>query len=229
MRIILFIICGLYIQLSSAQLQLDTIRLNVGLTRMYYSDTFYVKSDQLQNKEITQITGYISNNFKLNRTLNDTLEFIYSPVLKPFGNYETMRLTLESKKTNYLLIAIINFHVVKPASGSSGIFQEQQQKPIKLLFDSTSFNSDSVKSGQPLVYRFKIRNTDTLTLDIKPQTKCSCKGFKYSSNTIKPGETISVEIYYDTDGQSGDFSKTEFIEIGHQVYSLKFNAYIKPK
>ncbi|MCD8185648.1 MAG: DUF1573 domain-containing protein [Rikenellaceae bacterium] len=61
-----------------------------------------------------------------------------------------------------------------------------------------------LKEGEVVQYKIGIHNTDTAVMVIqRVYTGCGCASAEHDPQPIKPGETGTVTITYDSQGQSG--------------------------
>lgn len=79
----------------------------------------------------------------------------------------------------------------------------------KIYFPNTQHDFGKVKEGGKLDYTFTFENRGTLTLQIKDvKTSCGCTAAVVSESSIKPGQSGSIKVEFDTKNRSGRNSKT---------------------
>ncbi len=82
-------------------------------------------------------------------------------------------------------------------------------KAPKAKFDKLRHDFGEVKSGELLKTTFKITNEGKQPLRIlKTKTSCGCTVSKPAKEVLKPGETTSIEVTFNTQGRSGLQRKT---------------------
>lgn len=105
-----------------------------------------------------------------------------------------------------------------------------QNGPV-MTFEKTEIDYGNVVQAGDGVRIFKFKNTGTEPLIIKnARGSCGCTVPKWPSEPIKPGQTASIEVKYDSN-RLGSFSKTVTVEtneeVGKHVLTIKGNIYEK--
>lgn len=105
-----------------------------------------------------------------------------------------------------------------------------QNGPV-MTFEKTEIDYGNVVQASDGVRIFKFKNTGTEPLIIKnARGSCGCTVPKWPSEPIKPGQTASIEVKYDSN-RLGSFSKTVTVEtneeVGKHVLTIKGNIYEK--
>lgn len=100
-----------------------------------------------------------------------------------------------------------------------------------MTFEKMEIDYGNVVQGGDGVRVFKFKNTGTEPLIIKnARGSCGCTVPKWPNEPIKPGQSASIEVQYDTK-RLGSFTKTITVEttesIGKQVLTIKGNVYEK--
>jgi uncharacterized cupredoxin-like copper-binding protein len=79
----------------------------------------------------------------------------------------------------------------------------------KIYFSETQHDFGKVKEGGKVNYTFTFENKGTASLQIKDvKTSCGCTAAVVNESTIKPGQSGSIKIEFDTKNRSGRNSKT---------------------
>ncbi len=105
-----------------------------------------------------------------------------------------------------------------------------QNGPV-MTFEKTEIDYGNVVQAGDGVRIFKFKNTGTEPLIIKnARGSCGCTVPKWPSEPIKPGQSASIEVKYDSN-RLGSFSKTVTVEtneeVGKHVLTIKGNIYEK--
>lgn len=62
----------------------------------------------------------------------------------------------------------------------------------------------NIRSGEVIEYRLGVKNTDSVSFIIlNMTTTCGCATMDYDKQPIKPGETATITVQYNSRGQSG--------------------------
>jgi len=120
----------------------------------------------------------------------------------------------------------VSENAVKKESKSS-----EKKEPGKIVFDKEIHNFGTLKDGEIVSFSFVFHNMGGAAFKInKVEKSCGCIDFKYNSDSIKPGETSSVELIFNTEGEWGNQIKgvTIITSEGEQK-ELQIGAYIDNK
>lgn len=91
----------------------------------------------------------------------------------------------------------------------SNLTEKELNKAPKIVFASTDYNFETIKSGTVITYKFEFKNEGKQPLDIlKVKTSCGCTTTTLSSNTYKKGKTGEIEVSFNTSGRTGRQHKT---------------------
>ena len=86
---------------------------------------------------------------------------------------------------------------------------EQLEKAPKLVFNETSFNFGSITEGEKITHSFVFRNDGKQDLVIrKISTSCGCTVVDNKADVVKPGESSSFDITFNSAGKSNRQNKT---------------------
>ena len=109
-------------------------------------------------------------------------------------------------------------------------YSKAQNGPV-MMFEKTEIDYGNVVQNGDGVRIFKFKNIGTEPLIIKnARGSCGCTVPKWPSEPIKPGQSASIEVKYDSN-RLGTFVKTVTVEtneeVGKQVLTIKGNIYEK--
>ena len=87
--------------------------------------------------------------------------------------------------------------------------KEQLETAPQLVFDETSYNFGSITEGEKVNHTFKFRNEGKTNLVIrKISTSCGCTAVNSKTDIIKPGESSSIDITFNSAGKSNRQNKS---------------------
>ena len=82
--------------------------------------------------------------------------------------------------------------------------QEQKQSSPVIDVENPIFEFGTIKPGEKVQHEFTFKNAGKSNLVIhKVQTTCGCTVANMKSQLIKPGETSSISVSFDSNGKSG--------------------------
>jgi uncharacterized cupredoxin-like copper-binding protein len=85
----------------------------------------------------------------------------------------------------------------------------QNKAGAVIFLPETQHDFGKVPEGKKVEYTFKFENKGTESLVIKDvKTSCGCTAAVVSNNTIKPGESGSIKVDFDTKNRQGRNSKS---------------------
>lgn len=97
--------------------------------------------------------------------------------------------------------------------------EERRDAPAVYIVDSL-YNFGKIKAGEPVVWKFHIKNTGKKDLIIRNiTTSCGCTVAKLESRVIRPGQSGPMEVAFRTSGRSGR---------QHKTITLTTNDYRRP-
>lgn len=77
-----------------------------------------------------------------------------------------------------------------------------------ISFDSTQFNFGKITEGDVVTHSFIFKNTGTANLVITDvRASCGCTSPSWPKEIIKPGESNSIIVKYNSEGREGKFNK----------------------
>ena len=86
---------------------------------------------------------------------------------------------------------------------------EQLENAPKLVFEETSFNFGTITQGEKVSHSFKFRNDGKDDLVIrKISTSCGCTVVEKKAEVIKPGESSSIDITFNSAGKTNRQNKS---------------------
>jgi hypothetical protein len=100
----------------------------------------------------------------------------------------------------------------------------------KATFEKKGLVFKDVNEGDVLEFSYTFTNTgnsDLKLLSVKPT--CGCTVAEYPKEFIKPGETKTIDVTFDTEGRPGYQAKGVNIETNGGPVSLVFEAYVTSK
>lgn len=82
----------------------------------------------------------------------------------------------------------------------------------RLKIEKPEHDFGEIAQGRSVTNKFVISNTGKTALNIR-QTKasCGCTASKPEKSTLKPGESSTIKVTFDSEGRSGEQSKTIFV------------------
>lgn len=81
----------------------------------------------------------------------------------------------------------------------SNYSKDQLESAPKMVFDETSFNFGTITQGEKVNHSFKFRNEGKSELVIrKISTSCGCTAVNSNPGVIKPGESSSIDITFNS-------------------------------
>jgi len=86
-------------------------------------------------------------------------------------------------------------------------------KPVDVMpkfeFEETNFDFGSITSGEIVTHEFKYKNIGDADLVIsQAKGSCGCTEPEYEKTPIKPGQSSTIKITFNSDGIAGQLSKT---------------------
>ncbi len=124
-----------------------------------------------------------------------------------------------------LLMAVICFG----CAGNQPKTDAQNGTP-QISFDDVSHNFGTIAQGEKVTHTFKFRNIGDGPLQITDvTTSCGCTASKYSTEPVKPGESGTVEVIFDSYGREGKQLKSANVwtNCGEKPVKLQIFAEVK--
>lgn len=120
--------------------------------------------------------------------------------------------TLEPSKSIFVMVFI--------EEDFSALTKEQRENAPKIVFENVIWNFPKTKAGEKIVYSFKFRNEGKSDLIIhKTKASCGCTASEPEKSVLKPGESSSINIVFDTKNMSGSQRKSVFVYNNDPRYS----------
>ncbi|MEI8203460.1 MAG: DUF1573 domain-containing protein [Bacteroidota bacterium] len=90
----------------------------------------------------------------------------------------------------------------------STLTPEQKEKAAKIEFKNTTYNFGKVNNGEIVKYSFEFTNTGKSDLLIhKTKASCGCTASNPAKTTLKPGESSTIDISFNSTGRTGQQHK----------------------
>lgn len=140
---------------------------------------------------------------------------------------------IKSKMTAYILSGMfVTLIAVLFSSANSGL--AFSGKKAEILFTETSHDFGKVEQGTLLEYSFFFTNEGNNSLVIeKVQPSCGCTGTSTDGkNEYGEGETGEIKVTFNTQGRSGNYSKTVSVNTNdpvNPVVILSFKCEVEVK
>ncbi len=81
-----------------------------------------------------------------------------------------------------------------------------------LAFDSTSWDFGQLKQGQVVSHIFVLKNDSAEILRIKSfLPSCGCTKAKIGKDALNPGESVNLEVTFNSHGYSGDVQQFVYL------------------
>jgi outer membrane biosynthesis protein TonB len=112
---------------------------------------------------------------------------------------------------------------------SNGQTNEKSSTPTVMTFDSVTHDFGDIKQGSKVDHEFTFKNTGTNDLIITDaKGSCGCTVPEYPKEAVKPGESGKIKVSFNSDGKSGNQSKTVTIFAntanGTEMLTIKSNV-----
>ena len=92
---------------------------------------------------------------------------------------------------------------------SSAGFSQTPGEDLGVQWELKTKDFNTVKIGTVAEFTFRVKNVSNSTLVISSAApSCGCTASSYTTTPIKPGESGSVTVTYNTDGRPGFFYKS---------------------
>lgn len=102
---------------------------------------------------------------------------------------------------------IILFLIVSCLSAAG--FSQPPGEDLGVQWELKTKDFNTVKIGTVAEFTFRVKNVSNSTLVISSAApSCGCTASSYTTTPIKPGESGSVTVTYNTDGRPGFFYKS---------------------
>jgi len=121
-------------------------------------------------------------------------------------------------------------------SQTAEIANNQTQNPENvaiMTFDEKEFDFGEIKEGDKVEHVFSFKNTGKSDLIIEDaKGSCGCTVPDYKKEPIKPGETSTMKVSFDSTGKPGQQQKSVTIKAntatGAELLTIKANVAPKP-
>jgi hypothetical protein len=148
-------------------------------------------------------------------------------------------------KKLFFALAITAFGAAAQAQTPAPAADPTDKKAPRFQFTEETHDFKTLKEGDPAVHTFVFKNVGKKPLIVtNASASCGCTvpewGVRAADGTIKPqviapGKKGKVTVKYDTNGKSGPFNKSIWIESngvpspGQQRYEIKIAGTVVPK
>lgn len=99
-----------------------------------------------------------------------------------------------------------------------------------IKFDRLEYDFGSIQQASVVIAKFTFKNTGNSTLVIERiKTGCGCTSTLLSKKELNPGEQGSIEIAFDSEGYSGQVTRTVSVftnDPANKEVKLKIKAYV---
>lgn len=87
--------------------------------------------------------------------------------------------------------------------------EEALAQAPRVQFETTEHNYGKIKAGDKVTYEFRLTNTGKKPLIIrKVKASCGCTAAMPEKSELKPGESTSIKVVFDSTGRAGRDSKS---------------------
>ncbi len=220
-------------------LRVDQIYLNYG---NIFNDETKEMELKIYNPTEQDVTISVEDNY---RPAYTTIS-IEPTVLKP-KQEGVIKVSYDGSKVNdwdyvrgYLYLTINGQRITDKRIQVSSIIKEkfsaeQLLNPPVIDFETTSFEFDTVPEGEVVIHEFTFTNTGKSDLIIrKTRSSCGCTAVSLSNKPIKPGESSSIKLNFNTSHKPNYQTKTVTVitncpdEKLNKII-LKLSGFVKPK
>jgi hypothetical protein len=121
---------------------------------------------------------------------------------------------MRTKTLKYSFIAVLSLIILLITGGYSRISagSDYQKAGPVITFTSMAHDFGDFAYGEIVYTRFPFRNTGNAPLVITDvERPCGCLKPMWPKNPIMPGDTGSIQVYYNSDQRPGVFRKTMLI------------------
>ncbi len=147
---------------------------------------------------------------------------------------------MKSLKFNLIIITILCYQAIFISCSNHGGAgnrilhgnnMEEKKSPGKIVFDKEIHNFGTLKDGEIISYSFLFRNTGGSPLKIvKAEKSCGCIEVRFSRDPISPGDSSTVEVILNTEGEWGNVIREATIVTSEGEHKeLKIGAYVENK
>lgn len=105
---------------------------------------------------------------------------------------------------------------------------DKKEKVAEMDFEHEEFDFGKIKQGDKVVHDFKFSNTGQADLKITDaRGSCGCTVPEYPKEPIKPGESGTIKVSFNSAGKSGETEKTVTlmcnVKEGTKILKIKAN------
>ncbi len=124
-----------------------------------------------------------------------------------------------------LVLVMIGLAVYGYFGAVPGVDNQTENRPqIEIM--PQSFDFGEIEYGEIAKHTFLVKNSGSQILEIKKvATSCACTKAEVGQKEIKPGETVELQVTYDTGAMSGPHGRGE----QERIIYIKSNDPISPQ
>lgn len=114
-------------------------------------------------------------------------------------------------KVNYIFFAFVLLSIVSCGNNTNTTENDDLNSSgtAQIVFREYEHHFGKVSEGEKISYQFIYENSGTGNLVLNSvTTTCGCTVPRYDKKPLKPGDTGSLEVVFDTSGRSGMQAKT---------------------
>ncbi len=115
----------------------------------------------------------------------------------------------------YVIVSVLLISVIGSCDRNKALKTEEYNSADTAIMQFTEYVHDfgKIVSGEKVAALFTFQNTGKGPLIINNvTTSCGCTVARYSRKPIKPGETGSLEVVFNSDGYNGVQRKTVIVQ-----------------
>lgn len=180
---------------------------------------FYNSTDQPMKVAFAEVPKHIT--VKINPEIiqpksKANVDVTYNAAVKNDWGFlvDRMKVVINDEKTNVdnkgdrsrgLNIISVSANILDDVSQ---LTNEQKKNAPKIEFENVNFNFDTIKLGDKVDHEYKFKNSGKSDLIIrKVNPSCGCTIVSMKNNIVKPGESGSIPITFNSAGKPGSQQK----------------------
>ena len=115
-------------------------------------------------------------------------------------------------KINILSVLLLVLTACSGIGNNSVVAEGNGEGQALIRFDKTEHDLGRILEGEIVGYNFEFTNEGESALLIhEARTSCGCTVPRYSKKPVKPGESGSIEVVFDSSGRMGQQMKSVII------------------
>jgi hypothetical protein len=170
----------------------------------------YNPTDKPVNITFTEVPAHIIVKAKpetLGPKQEGAIEVTYNSAIKnDYGTqFDGLIILVDGKQTGMSRFGI-SAQIIEDFSQ---LTPEQRANAPVISFENSTYDFDTIKQGTVATYSFKFKNTGKSDLIVrKVATSCGCTAAELKTKLIKPGDSESINVSFNSTGRSGTQNKT---------------------